>query len=411
MKKTLLLLLSFVFLLCINANPPLPDAGKRWVLNPNYSDEFNGTMLDTAKWHDYHPTWKGRKPGIFVPEMVKVVNGYLKLSGEKMINDTILTYNNSEKKDTFNIKCAAVVSKKLDAHYGYYECRAKAAQNTMSLTFWFSSRRSHEGPKGCNDNFSQEWDIHESIGKEGDFEGTWFAKGMHSNAHFWYNDCDGNRHDYRAKEVRFENEKLSSEEFNIYGGWWHDSISATYYYNNGEPQRQDFYTEISDAPMVHPMGMNLVHETYPFPWISLPEDSDLADTSKNYVFYDWVRAYIQVDDSANTPYNNYPKLNLYEENVAFINERMEVESAQIITIPLLFQCNEDRYVSVKIIDKNGNIVAKNTIKAYEGYAHYLMYLKSNEAFGKGAYTVLAELKKKSAGKTFINKANAQLIIK
>ena len=39
------------------------------------------------------------------------------------------------------------------------------------------------------------------------------------------------------------------------------------------------------------MGMNLASETYPYPWVSLPTDEELADTSKNVCLYDWVRAY------------------------------------------------------------------------------------------------------------------------
>ncbi|WKX76605.1 hypothetical protein [Zobellia laminariae] len=37
--------------------PPKPPMGKRWVLNPDFSDEFNGTELDTTKWYDHHPTY------------------------------------------------------------------------------------------------------------------------------------------------------------------------------------------------------------------------------------------------------------------------------------------------------------------------------------------------------------------
>ncbi|GAI29209.1 unnamed protein product, partial [marine sediment metagenome] len=48
------------------------------------------------------------------------------------------------------------------------------------------------------------------------------------------------------------------------------------------------------------MGLNLVSETYPYPWISLPTDEELADTGKNICYYDWVRAYtlIGVDEAS-----------------------------------------------------------------------------------------------------------------
>jgi hypothetical protein len=53
------------------AGPPPPPDGKRWVINDQFSDEFNGTELDGSKWLDHHPNWKGREPGIFLPSQVK----------------------------------------------------------------------------------------------------------------------------------------------------------------------------------------------------------------------------------------------------------------------------------------------------------------------------------------------------
>lgn len=391
MKTTTSLIFLFALLCNLVANPPLPDTGKRWVLNPNYSDEFNGTSLDLSKWYDYHPNWKGREPGIFVPEMISVGNGYLKLRSEKMDHDTIITSQWSGKKSTYNIKCAAVVSKEQSAHYGYYECRAKAAPTTMSTTFWFSNRKNFDGPEDCNDKFSQEWDVQECIGREGDFSGKWFAKGMHSNAHYWYTDCDGERHDYRADDVRYDDNKLASEQFDIYGGWWHDATRATYYYNNANPKEQDFYTGVSKQAMAQPMGMNLVHETYPFPWISLPTDRELADTS-NYCLYDWVRAYVQVDIDEPSPYSNTPTLNLYEENISFSANRFALDAACVLNTPFSYQSNSDKYLFIKLVDNKNNIVADTIIRAYRGYANYDLALKVEHSISTGSYTLWAEMK-------------------
>ena len=391
MKTRTPLLIYILFSLSLSANPPLPDAGKRWVLNPNYSDEFNGTRLDLNKWYDYHPNWKGREPGIFVPEMISVGNGYLKLRSEKMDHDTIITSQWSGNKSTYNIKCAAVVSKEQSAHYGYYECRAKAAPTTMSTTFWFSNRKNFDGPEDCNDKFSQEWDVQECIGREGDFSGKWFAKGMHSNAHYWYTDCDGERHDYRADDVRYDDSKLASEQFDIYGGWWHDATRATYYYNNANPKEQDFYTGVSNQPMAQPMGMNLVHETYPFPWIALPTDRELADTS-NYCLYDWVRAYVQVDADAPSPYSDVPALNLYDENITFSKNRFALDATSQLNVPFSYQSNKDNFLHLKLVDGNKQIVADTMITAYRGYANYDFNLAIEHSIYNGSYTLYAELK-------------------
>ena len=49
----------------VTYGPPEPPVGQRWILNEDFSDEFNGTSLDSDKWLDHHPKWSGREPGIF----------------------------------------------------------------------------------------------------------------------------------------------------------------------------------------------------------------------------------------------------------------------------------------------------------------------------------------------------------
>ncbi|WP_144060024.1 hydrolase [Rhodopirellula sallentina] len=287
------------------AEPPLPPEGMRWVLNHELSDEFNGTQLDETKWIDHHPTWKGRVPGIFLPSQVSVRDGHLRIRGEKL-DQEIVVKRGRGKEDVYTIAGGAVVSRH-SAFLGYYECRCKAAATTMSTTFWFSGGGGI-GPNGC-DSYGQEWDVQECIGRQGDFSGKYFANGMHSNAHYWYTDCDGEKFDHRAEQVRFEDDELASADFHVYGGWWRDATRASYYYDNGEPKEQTFYNEISETPFDTPMRMNLVSETYPFPWIELPTDEELADPEKSVAIYDWVRAYKLVDiDSPEIMQTNPNKL-------------------------------------------------------------------------------------------------------
>jgi len=285
-------LLLFTFQVTAVAQPPIPPLGQRWILNEKYSDEFNGTSLDLTKWYNYHPTWNGREPGIFLPSQVHVENGYMSIRGEKLDEDIVIT-NWDGSKSTYNIAGGAVVSRAIDAWFGYYECRFKAGKTTMSTTFWLSSRsNSKPGPQPCADRYGLELDIQECIGREGNFNGSWFAKGMHSNSHFWYTDCEGVKHDYRGpNDVRFESDELASDGFNTFGGWWKNESEVSFYFNNGQPKTHQFYSAVKSEPFDIPMGVNLVSETYPFPWISLPTDEELADSSKNICYYDWVRAY------------------------------------------------------------------------------------------------------------------------
>ncbi len=379
------LAISFFFSITAQNNssgPPKPPVGKRWVLNPDFSDEFNGSELDKTKWLDHHPTWKGRAPGLFLPSQVSVKDGYLQLKGGKMEKDTMVGNQN------FNIKGAAVVSKKT-ALFGYYECRVKAAATTMSTTFWFSGGGGI-GPKGC-DRYHQEWDIQECIGREGEFKGKYFASGMHSNAHYWYTECNGKRHDYRAAQVRYEDNEVASKEFHTYGGWWRDEISASYYYDNREPKHQRFFDSITKAPMDKPMFMRLVHETYPFPWIALPTDEELADDTKNTVYYDWVRGYKLIDLKEKNECELESQIKLYNEGVFFENSILEAKSSKTLLIPVSYKTNLNRDIVLTLTDNSKKVVHTTTFKALAGYANLEYELQLNSELNVGNYQLVSHL--------------------
>ena len=358
-----------------HSGPPEPPVGKRWVINPDFSDEFNGAELDASKWLDYHPKWKGREPGIFLPSQVSVKDGYLQIKGEKLKRDTIIKSNGKEY--IFNIAGGAVVSKK-EVFLGYYECRLKAAATTMSSTFWFSSKESYEGPNGC-DRYNLEWDIQECIGRTGDFNGKFFSNGMNSNGHFWYSDCDNERHNLIASSVKFTNDELASENFHVYGGWWRDESSASFYYDNSRPKHIKFYDKVKKKPFDQPMVMRLVSETYPFPWIELPTDEELADPTKNTVYYDWVRGYKLVDVADEHINQDYEiGLKLYDEVVNFpVHEtQLELLKTNAIKLPLSFKANEKRTIHIIISEtmdrtkvKADKKVATMTFDVYPGYGN------------------------------------------
>ncbi|WP_419193793.1 beta-porphyranase D [Novipirellula herctigrandis] len=359
------------------------------MLNPDFSDEFNGTQLDSTKWLDHHPTWKGRVPGLFLPSQVSVKDGCLQIEGKKLEKDIVIDKGNG-KKDVFTIAGGAVVSKQA-AYRGYYECRLKAAKTTMSTTFWFSGGGG-EGPHGC-DSYGLEWDIQECIGRNGDFDGSYFANGMHSNSHYWYTDCDGEKFDHRAEQVKFEDPELASEDFHVYGGWWRDETKASYYYDNGEPKHQIFYNEISEKPFDRPLYMRLVSETYPFPWIELPSDEELADPTKNIAYYDWVRGYklvdvedpnhIDMDTKRGTqeggvrgtvsedkaPVKPRSVVKVFDEKITFNTDDCELSASGTLKIAFTYKANEEREDVLELHDSNGGIVADATIAAYAGYAN------------------------------------------
>lgn len=105
----------------------VPEA-ENWLYSELISDEFEGAVLDTAKWFDHNPAWLGRQPSLFRKENVRVENGQLILSGRREdVKDAPEGYH------TFT--SAAVQSKK-KVLYGFFEIKCKAMNSALSSAFW-----------------------------------------------------------------------------------------------------------------------------------------------------------------------------------------------------------------------------------------------------------------------------------
>ncbi len=358
---------------------PLPPEGQRWIVNEQLSDEFDGTKLDETKWIDHHPTWHGREPGLFMPKNVEVKDGYMVLHGEKMERDTVV------KGTTFNVSCAAVVSKDQIAHYGYYECSFKANHATLSSTFWLSTRgkafdTDGRQPKGAvTGKFGQELDVCECIGRSGDFKGTFFAEGMNSNVHYWFTPTGGEKKNIVIEETRLKIEDGSKPKdgFNTYGCWWRDKNSASFYLNNGQETHREFKGREKwgkpfdiDFNFTEPMSLNMVVETYPYPWIPLPTDEELADPTRNRTLYDWVRVYVLVDTKdAN---KGAAPMKMFEEHIHIAEKPASLESAKnkSIGLSIHYTASVDREIHLELIDaKTNKCIGEERVKAPAGYAN------------------------------------------
>lgn len=351
MRRTHIAIVALSILpLLTEAVPPDPPAGKRWVLNEAFSDEFNGTKLDDSKWYDYHPKWRGREPGLFVPENVSVSDGLLRLKGGLLEQETKVG------KYTYTVSCAAVTSKSYDAYTGYYECRFRASKSTLSTTFWLSTRANADGPLGGRDRYGLELDVQECIGRSGDFKGSHFASGMNANSHFWYTDAQGTKHNLVAEpSVKFPGDGLASDGFNVYGCWWRDEGRATFYYNDGEGRDMVFYSGIKEKPFDQRMAMNLVCETYQSPWIALPTREELLDPARNTCYYDWVRSYLLVGVDEDVPPPTHEVFPIFLRI-----DRQESGRSQWSTLSLVYSCNRKRQVVVEVRDKSRRTLFRST---------------------------------------------------
>lgn len=261
--------------------PPAPaPAGYKWVLNDEYSDEFNGAELDKTKWNDHFPGWQGRVPGLFVPEAISVDDGYLQ------IRSHVLDEPRGENGEWW-IGCGAVQSKEEGAFYGYYETRVKASSVATSTTFWLKNKwQNNERPFK-----STELDIQECIGNAQTWPG--FAHQFRINTHIEYipETPLANRED-RPHFKKGDSHNIGSNvdaDFHTYGCWWADPKTVLFYLDGELVMTIDPTNEIDDRPFDRKMFLNMVCEIYD--WEVTPTREELADNSKNTTYYDWVRSW------------------------------------------------------------------------------------------------------------------------
>lgn len=279
----------------------LPEApkGYKWVVNEDYTDEFNGRRLSASKWHAKSPYWtNGRPPATFKAENVSVKKGCLR------ITNTVLSPTeglDGKPGDKYSLAGGAVASVKNQAHYGYYETRMKASLTTMSSTFWLSNRpvekKIIKDGKEIRTWSSQELDIIETMGVIGTVnpDNPWNKKWnmqMNSNAHYWYQEQGGKRTSYTSNRSDVESYETdpSAEDFHTYGCWWVDANTVKFYYDGKYMYTIKPTTEFTDTPFDRPMFIHIVTETYDWE-PKVPTEDDLKDKEKSTTYYDWVRAY------------------------------------------------------------------------------------------------------------------------
>jgi len=308
-------LLLFIFTTSLShllfAKPPEPNVGERWVLNTQYSDEFNGTSLDNEKWRTTFGGWKGRQPAFFNPN-VPIVN-----DGNMIIRNQFGVPANAP--GGYTISGGAVQSIKEEAHYGYYECNFRSSRINMSTTFWLaSSGRQETRTADTNDTYSQELDICESIGGTGNFSSD-FRKKMKFNTHYrlrkdpfptpeTFYSKGNNQVEIRDGELVGGDASLKTseswEDYHTYACHWRSAQEAAFYVDNRFIGVITFRTDVVSDPFKDPMRMNLVTETYN--WARpLPTEQELNNDAINASYYNWVRSYVSLgideNDANGTP--------------------------------------------------------------------------------------------------------------
>ena len=224
--------------------PTLLDSpATEWVYNELISDEFDGEVIDTVKWYDYNPTWKGRQPSLFRPENVRVTEGKLFLTGRREeVKDAPEGYH------TFT---SAAVQSRHKVLYGFFEIKFRPMKSALSSAFWLYTQDSVK---------QEEIDIFEICGRHDTdslYPHTYFA-----TSHYIVKEKDLQISDH----VAYRTEQEWADMTNIAGlEWSRDSIK---WYVNGKlirSRKNDFWHS--------PETINFDSEAFPS-WWGLPGETD-----------------------------------------------------------------------------------------------------------------------------------------
>jgi hypothetical protein len=247
-------------------NLPEPPPGFKWASIPELTDEFDGEVLDSGKWQDYHPYWEGRAPSQFDPRNVWVKNGVLYLRSTTYIAD--LSEVALPAKDIW-VGSACVSSIEPTAFYGYYETRMKASRLSMTSSFWFQGKYS-------------EIDVVEQLGapKDEPYRSTL----MLMNTHYY---PDGWELDKRTP-VSHSMDTAAADDYHVYGVWWKNAQDI-WFYHNGEKVAEIETGGAFEEPMF------MFFDTEVFIWEGLPDIASLKDPEMNIMSVDWVRSWRLVE--------------------------------------------------------------------------------------------------------------------
>ena len=283
-KAILILSICAIFFQTKAQNYPLSDPTNAagWIANTQLSDEFNGTQLDKTKWWvlgengDYRSKWKGRAPGQFAPQNVKVINGDLILSSQweptfSFLNESQdgTPYGGVNK--TYPITQACIMSERF-FKYGYMEIRCKAAEAPVTVAFWTTG-------------YHSEIDMVENYGKRPianpKNQQLSLEKKYRTNLISWDPDRASTQQPLKLEKVL---DVRVASDYYVYGFEW-DKDYVKIYFNGtliNHFTRQQL--EANDQwKYMYPQELWL--DTEVFSWYGLPEMADLINAAEFKIDY------------------------------------------------------------------------------------------------------------------------------
>ena len=255
------------------AADPENDGG--WHLNESVSDEFEGVRLDTSKWHiqgtdgKYQSNFIGRAPSQFSTDNVRVEDGKLKLQArwepDFKFTDKIdySDKNHPGGRRYENITTAAVISKKKFL-YGYMEIKCKAADASVTSSFWMTGNKS-------------ELDVFEFMGRPAQRHKVHLESELWSSIHDW-----GTKGGPTTWTDRLQLGWRVADDFHVYGIEWDQNYLK--FHADGKLVRTVTKQEVGEEGWVIDGPLMIWVDSETFPWHGLPSEEDVpADYEIEYI--------------------------------------------------------------------------------------------------------------------------------
>jgi len=227
-----------------------------WVLKEDMSDEFDADTIDADKWFvngtDGVYNWIGRAPSQFAPENVRVENGKLYLTTKWDPDYDFASKIDTDSNSVYEKYTTAAVISRNTFLYGYMEIKCKAADASITSSFWATGGKSEldifefvgDSKTGFDDK-KYEWCVH-----------NWQVGGLETNG--W---CDNVQLPWRV-----------ADEFHIYGCEWDEN--GIKLYADGKLVKDAPKSEMGKIwCLKYPLKVWVDSET--FAWEGFPDPEDL----------------------------------------------------------------------------------------------------------------------------------------
>ncbi|MBB6462443.1 T9SS type A sorting domain-containing protein [Flammeovirga kamogawensis] len=263
-----------------------PENTQKWVLNKWVSDEFNGTELNKTKWwvlgenNDYRNKWKGRAPGQFAPQNVKVEGGKLILKSQwepsflfaNETNDGYYYGGSATEADLSSPITQACVMSETFFQYGYMEIKCKIADAPVTSAFWTTG-------------YHSEIDMVENYGKlpigNPENRPLDLEKKYRTNLISWDPDQAEDHKDWKVEKVM---DVRMADDYYIFGFEWDKEYVKTYF--NGQLIQSATREELEAKDQwKHDYPQEIWFDSEVFRWYGLPTQQDLATPAEFLIDY------------------------------------------------------------------------------------------------------------------------------